>query len=701
MAYVASDVTESFIAECSELLGNVRKQVSHLKTEPGDEAALKDLLRDLHTIKGNARMLSFSSIEKLAHALEDIYKAVRDDKVKSTNRLLQLVYYVSDKIDECLSLIQKHGNDNTDIDLYLTYCDKLVLGEIIDIDAMAMEIKKNHDENVNPEDEDEEEDSDIANVQSIRIKLGRINEIIGSFDDLLTREFRLKHQLDALREAEERTGSTEISKIRKQFASDLEALETCIFNVQQQVFDLRMLPISMVLRPMEQTIEMESIRLEKNVQCCIPDTDIALDKVILEQLNDILMHLVRNALDHGLETPAERKAAGKSEQGTISITCKQETKHIELIVADDGRGIDFEKVRKKALALYPEKAEEIKELAEKELSAYLFMSGFSTKEKVTELSGRGVGLDVVRTNIERIKGKIRIESTAGQGTSFILTFPLSLATLQGLFVFSGNQKFMIPSQHVVDIVYKRNNEYINLQNQNYIPLNGQLVPIFTLSSLLGQESGEVQKYDADTILITEYLEQQVGIIVEEVQRYVSLVVKPLPKSFCNFTVLQGIVFDEHYAIVPILHVPDIITRLKSLRGYDIKKYEAKNKKRVYRVLVTDDSATTRQIEKSILENAGFLVDTAEDGIDGLEQMKKKQFDLIISDMEMPRMDGEVFLDNIRRQVNYQRTPVIIVSSVQDEAVHERFRAAGASAFIVKSDFKRGNLIATIKDLLNG
>lgn len=701
MAYVASDVTESFIAECSELLGNVRKQVSHLKTEPGDEAALKDLLRDLHTIKGNARMLSFSSIEKLAHALEDIYKAVRDDKVKSTNRLLQLVYYVSDKIDECLSLIQKHGNDNTDIDLYLTYCDKLVLGEIIDIDAMAMEIKKNHDENVNPEDEDEEEDSDIANVQSIRIKLGRINEIIGSFDDLLTREFRLKHQLDALREAEERTGSTEISKIRKQFASDLEALETCIFNVQQQVFDLRMLPISMVLRPMEQTIEMESIRLEKNVQCCIPDTDIALDKVILEQLNDILMHLVRNALDHGLETPAERKAAGKSEQGTISITCKQETKHIELIVADDGRGIDFEKVRKKALALYPEKAEEIKELAEKELSAYLFMSGFSTKDKVTELSGRGVGLDVVRTNIERIKGKIRIESTAGQGTSFILTFPLSLATLQGLFVFSGNQKFMIPSQHVVDIVYKRNNEYINLQNQNYIPLNGQLVPIFTLSSLLGQESGEVQKYDADTILITEYLEQQVGIIVEEVQRYVSLVVKPLPKSFCNFTVLQGIVFDEHYAIVPILHVPDIITRLKSLRGYDIKKYEAKNKKRVYRVLVTDDSATTRQIEKSILENAGFLVDTAEDGIDGLEQMKKKQFDLIISDMEMPRMDGEVFLDNIRRQVNYQRTPVIIVSSVQDEAVHERFRAAGASAFIVKSDFKRGNLIATIKDLLNG
>ncbi|MCQ2580264.1 MAG: response regulator, partial [Treponemataceae bacterium] len=697
MAYVASDVTESFIAECSELLGNVRKQVSHLKTEPGDEAALKDLLRDLHTIKGNARMLSFSSIEKLAHALEDIYKAVRDDKVKSTNRLLQLVYYVSDKIDECLSLIQKHGNDNTDIDLYLTYCDKLVLGEIIDIDAMAMEIKKNHDENVNPEDEDEEEDSDIANVQSIRIKLGRINEIIGSFDDLLTREFRLKHQLDALREAEERTGSTEISKIRKQFASDLEALETCIFNVQQQVFDLRMLPISMVLRPMEQTIEMESIRLEKNVQCCIPDTDIALDKVILEQLNDILMHLVRNALDHGLETPAERKAAGKSEQGTISITCKQETKHIELIVADDGRGIDFEKVRKKALALYPEKAEEIKELAEKELSAYLFMSGFSTKEKVTELSGRGVGLDVVRTNIERIKGKIRIESTAGQGTSFILTFPLSLATLQGLFVFSGNQKFMIPSQHVVDIVYKRNDEYINLQNQNYIPLNGQLVPMFAVSSLLGQESGEVQKYDADTILITEYLEQQVGIIVEEVQRYVSLVVKPLPKSFCNFTVLQGIVFDEHYAIVPILHVPDIITRLKSLRGYDIKKYEAKNKKRVYRVLVTDDSATTRQIEKSILENAGFLVDTAEDGIDGLEQMKKKQFDLIISDMEMPRMDGEVFLDNIRRQVNYQRTPVIIVSSVQDEAVHERFRAAGASAFIVKSDFKRGNLIATIKD----
>ena len=701
MAHVASDVTESFIAECSDLLANVRKQVSHLKSEPGDEAVLKELLRDLHTIKGNARMLNFSSIEKLSHALEDIYKAVRDEKIKSTNRLIQLVYYVSDKITECLSLIQKHGNDNTDIDLYLSYCDKLVLGEIIDIDAMAAEIKKSHDDSVNPEEDDEEEDSNIANVQSIRIKLGRINEIIGAFDDLLTREFRLKHQLDALREAEERTGTTEISKIRKQFASDLEALETCIFNVQQQVFDLRMLPISMVLRPLEQTIEMESMRLEKDIKCNIPETDIALDKVILEQLNDILMHLVRNALDHGIETPAERKAAGKPEQGNIFITCKQETKHIELVVADDGRGIDFEKVRKKALALYPEKADEINELGEKELSAYLFMSGFSTKEKVTELSGRGVGLDVVRANIERIKGKIRIESTTGKGTSFILTFPVSLATLQGLFVYSGNQKLMIPSQHIVDILYRKQQDYINLQNQNYVQLNGQLIPIFTLSSLLSQEVGESYKHDADTILIAEYLEQQIGIIVDEVQRYVSLVVKPLPKSFCNFTILQGIVFDEHYAIVPILHVPVIITKLKSLRGYDIKKYEAKNKKRVYRVLVTDDSATTRQIEKSILENAGFLVDTAKDGIDGLEQMKKKQFDLIISDVEMPRMDGAVFLDNIRRQENYRRTPVIMVSSIKDEAVWTQFETAGASAFIVKSDFERGNLIATIKELLNG
>jgi len=697
MAKISSDITESFVEETNELLEQSRHDVITLKNIQNDENTLAKLLRNLHTIKGNARMLGFLKIEKLSHALEDIYKSVKDGQVKNSDRLVKLVFAVADKIQACTSSIKNTGTDECDIEIYLQYCDKIAAGELIDTDAFVASLNRNEANDADGE-EDEEAKGSVGDIQSIRIKLSRVNEIITAFDTMITREFHLKHQLDELRKFEERTENHDLSKIRKQFESDIYALETSIFSVQEQVFDLRMLPISLVLRPLENTIAIESLNLGKKVHCIIPNSDIAVDKVILEELGDILMHLIRNALDHGIESPEERKACGKSEEGTITISCVRETKHIELKITDDGRGLDYDKIRSKALALYPERGEEIKNMADRELSQFLFQSGFSTKDKVTELSGRGVGLDVVWSNVEKIKGRIKIESELGKGTSFILYFPLSLSTLQGLFVYSNKDKYMIPSQHIVDIIYRKKSEYITLQNQSYLKLSDQLIPCFSLSSLFSDQRGALHQ-DADSILIAEYMEQRIGIIVDQVQQYVSLVVKPLPKSYRNFSILQGIVFDEHYDIVPILHVPDILKKFKSLRGYDIKKYEAATKKRTVRILAVDDSATTRNIERSILESADFNVDTAVDGIDALEKAKAKQYDLVMTDKDMPRMTGLVLLDNLRRMEQYKEVPVILVSADQSQKTHDEFTQLGASAIITKADFERSKLIGTIKELI--
>ena len=696
MAKISSDITESFVEETSELLEQSKKDVINLKNTQNDEMTLQNLLRNLHTIKGNARMLGFLTIEKLSHALEDIYKSVKDGQVKNSDRLVKLVFAVAEKIQDCVKSIRKKGSDENDIEIYLQYCDKLAAGELIDIDLLLSEINKKGKDSL--EDDDEEDGGNISDIQSIRIKISRVNEIITAFDTMITREFHLKHQLDELQKYEERTGNHELSKIRKQFESDIYALETSIFSVQEQVFDLRMLPISIVLKPLENTIALESMNLGKKVNCVIPSSDIAVDKVILEELSDILMHLIRNALDHGIESPEERKKAGKSEEGTITISCVRETKHIELKISDDGRGLDYDKIRNKALSLYPERGDEIRNMADRELSQFLFQSGFSTKEKVTQLSGRGVGLDVVWANVEKIKGRIKIESEAGKGTSFILSFPLSLSSLQGLFVYSNQDKYLIPSQHIVDIIYRKKSEYITLQNQSYLKLSDQLIPCFSLSSLFSDQKGVVYQ-DADSILIAEYMEQRIGIIVDQVQQYVSLVVKPLPAAFRNFSILQGIVFDEHYDIVPILHVPDILKKFKSLRGYDIKKYEAATKKRTIRILIVDDSETTRTIERSILESAGFSIDSAVDGIDALEKVKAKQYDLIMTDKDMPRMTGLVLLDNLRRMEQYANIPVVVVSADQSPKVIEEFKALGANAIISKADFERSKLIGTIKSLL--
>ena len=696
MPQVSNDITESYVSEVKELLESAQKDIISLKSNEDDSETLNRLLRNLHTIKGNSRMRGYTTVEKLAHAIEDIYKSVKDKKIKNTDRLIKLVFAVTEKIHGCVSCISRRGTDKQDIELYLQYCDKLAAGELIDVDAFIKEINKKN--GILMEEDDEDLDENISDIQSIRIKLSRVNEIISDFDTMITREFHLKSQLDELKKLEEKLGSRELAKIRKSFENDIYSLETSIFSVQEKAFDLRMLPISIVLRPLENTIALESMNLNKKVKCEIPDTDIALDKVILEELGDILMHIIRNALDHGIESPAERKKAKKSEEGTISITCVREARYIELKISDDGRGLDYDKIRSKAISLYPERTEEIKGMSDRELSQFLFQSGFSTKENVTALSGRGVGLDVVWSNVEKIKGRIKIESEAGKGTSFILHFPLSLSTLQGLFVYSNKEKYLIPAQHIVDIIYRKKSDYITLQNQNYIRFEDQLVPCFPLSTLFeDRKTGLAQ--DEEPILIAEYMEQRIGIIVEQVEQYVSLVVKPMPEGIRNCSILQGIVFDEHYDIVPILHVPDILQRFKSLRGYDIKKFEAATQKKNIRILIVDDSSTTREIERSILEGAGYVVEDAFDGLDGLEKAKAKYYDLILADQEMPRMTGLVLLDNLRRLDQYKETPVIVVSTDQSRQTIEEFQRLKAGAIIAKSEFKRGNLLEAIKELL--
>ena len=195
------------------------------------------------------------------------------------------------------------------------------------------------------------------------------------------------------------------------------------------------------------------------------------------------------------------------------------------------------------------------------------------------------------------------------------------------------------------------------------------------------------------------MEQRIGIVVEQVEQYVSLVVKPMPEGLRNCSILQGIVFDEHYDIVPILYVPEILQKFKALRGYDVKKYEAATQKKIARILIVDDSGTTREVERSILEGAGYVVDDAFDGLDGLEKAKARNYDLILADNEMPRMTGLVLLDNLRRLEQYKHTPVVVVTADKSRQTFEEFQRLKAGAIIGKGDFKRGKLLEAIQKLL--
>ena len=270
---------------------------------------------------------------------------------------------------------------------------------------------------------------------------------------------------------------------------------------------------------------------------------------------------------------------------------------------------------------------------------------------------------------------------------------------QGFFVFSNGRKYLIPSEFVDDVVTESPLNYEEKQNQKFLVYiqenesgserNREEIPIYSLGSLLPGTALH-ERSVTDSIIIVSYQSQKIGIIVDSIHKFVSLIQKPMPPVFEHFPILKGLAFDEKYDMIPILHIPEILKKFRAMRPYDVKKFESMVKKHVNRVLIVEDSETTRLIEHTILEGNGFLVEEAADGIEAMSKIKETQFDLILCDDEMPRMDGEIFLDNVRRMENYAKVPVIAVSNME---------IPKADVFIAKSDFKRDDLIQKIKEVI--
>lgn len=675
MEFSKESFIDGFLYETTENLNGINDCIIKLKNAPKEKSLLQELLRFIHTIKGTARMMGYDTIEETAHGIEDVFKGLLEEKYELTDNIVQLTFIASDIIKEQITHIKKEGTDAYDISKLLAVFSKASNGLFFSLEDLEKENKEFTNEVFEEQNE----------ITSIRIEISRINSLIQSFDSIIMKQFQLKKIME-----------DSLEHIPTQVQEELFSMENTILETQHKLLNLRMLPLDMILIPLKKQIEQEAIKSQKNVKFDIPQTLFLVDKVILEQLKDIFLHIIRNSIDHGIEPIIEREAEGKSPNGTISIHASHIANYIKIIISDDGRGIQYDTVRAKAMELYPAERENIENYSDTDLQQYLFRPGFSTKEKASMLSGRGVGLDVVSNAIETIKGKLRLTSTYGKGTSFELVIPLTLATQQGLFIKSGNMKFMIPSNYIYEILDAQAIAKTVIQEQTFLQLQNHLIPVYYLSSILNTTSTSTET----SIIVVEFLETHIGIIVDEVEQYETVIVNPLPEILKTMNSLQGIVFDDNYEIIPILNIPNIMQRLKALVAYDIKKYNTKNQKKTRTVLIIDDSTTTRQIEQAIFESSGYIVESATDGIDALEILKSKHVDAIVTDIKMPRMDGKMFLNNLRRMEQYNNIPVIIVSGVYDKDAQETFLNSGAQAYIVKSDFQRGNLIQAVKELLN-
>ncbi len=743
----------NYLDEVTEQLASIDASILALKDDPERDDALASLLRALHTIKGSSRMLKFKSMEALAHGLENVFKGIKEGRFGITRDIVRLVLLTGDAMRRATASITESQNDEVDTAPFLAVfervaaCEPYTLGTIASTEAAssvptaagsvpaASSVPSIASSVPIPASSDPVAGS-VPSIPSsvpaassvptpkrqsekqretIRIDLGRIDGIVRILNNLIIKQFQFRKEKEIVARLEGALGIAVADKagrgesvaealrlarqLRKKLDEDLELMERNTFELQEDILSLRMLPLELILGNMGKMVEETSAVLGKDIRLGMEGTELHLDKFILEGLHDPIVHIVRNSVDHGIEKPADRIAKGKDPVGKLTISCSSESGHIVIRIKDDGRGLDYAKIRQRAMELFPSQANEIADMPESGLNTYLFMSGFSTKDQISDLSGRGVGLDIVRHNIEGIKGKISLSSIPDKGTEFVLSLPLSLATVDGFFIMSAGEKFLFPAAFVREVITVKSSEVMNLLNRRGFVLRNLVVPLYPLSVILGKGDDDPFERDKLYVVVVEAFGEIMGIMVDSIVQYTTLIYKPVPVNLSGLKALQGIVFDENFDIITILFVPELMNRCKRVRNIDTRRRYSAGRRENKRILVVDDSQTTREIEKSILELEDYQVSTAVDGIDGLDRLREQRFHLIVTDISMPRMDGLTFVENLRKLEGYAQTPVIVVSSEDDEVHRKSFREAGATSFIVKSEFERENLLERVKALI--
>ncbi|MCR5699728.1 MAG: response regulator [Treponemataceae bacterium] len=697
-----SFLIESYVEENRGRVDSIFESVTKLKNNPDDEECLKVLLRDLHTLKGTSRMLGFNIIESVSHSVEDVFKAFRDKQITLNDDIFKIIYFTIEKFKLCIDKLEKEGSDDAFETIALTEAlSDISTGKNFSYDTFSQGSVPVDDV------------TSISQIKSMNVNIKSVDSIIGELNTIILRQFKCQYYMNKFQQIAKESNSVYMQNLLREMKSDVTKQKEDMFDLQNSLFNLRMLPLGMVLRSLKQNIEMEALNSGKKVNFNIPESDIAVDKNILESISESLLHIVRNSLSHGIETPEDRLAKGKNETGNISVKVTSQSSKIIIEVSDDGRGIDFEAVREKAMNKFPELASNIKKMDVNDLEQFLYYSGFSTKKQVDAISGRGVGLDVVKSNIDKVKGRISLHTELNKGTTFTLVFPISLATLQGLFIQLNSFKLFLPSNYVHEVQHIKPSSYVTKNNVLMVNLHDELVQVYDITEILGSirlfdsdqnlinERETYQANEIHSIVILEYLGQKIAIRVNKIFNTDTLISRPLPKIFEYQKVMQGIVFDENFSMIPIINIPKVIQMLMGTYLFSSVISAVSDEFSSANILVVDDSATTLLVEKQILEGAGFNVETAEDGVAALKKIKKKKYDFIITDLRMPNMDGFELVEKIREIEKYNKVPIFVISSLYESEAKDRVIKLGAQEYIMKIDFKRNELVKIIKKYKNG
>jgi two-component system, chemotaxis family, sensor histidine kinase and response regulator WspE len=731
-----------------------------LERNPSSRDKLQDLMRAAHSLKGAARIVGRQAAAQIAHAMEDCIVAVQKDALHLT--ALQ-VNVMLDGVDLLVRISQIPDSEfetwqlehQRDIEAFLASLS----GEAntIRTDTSSFEEMSSPAEGLNdirasaagqaPSDsqsqmqtEEATRLSPAASERTLRITADNLNRLLGLagealvasqwLDEFVADSLRVRRLQRALMQSYDRLGdSLMATQLQRRVAGPLRELHDHMARLQgslterlteleqfdrrfvnlssrlyQETLNCRMRPFAEGVRAFPRMIRDLAHSLGKTVRLDVAGDSTTVDRDILERLQAPLDHLLRNAVDHGIEMPSERHSLGKPEHGTVRLEARHSSGVLLITVRDDGRGIDPEAIRRAVIGKDLATTEMANKMSHAELFEFLLLPGFTLKESVSEISGRGVGLDVVQTMTKQVGGNVRVSATKGEGACFHLELPLTLSVIRTLLVEIGGEPYAFPLARI-DTVLKLPRENIHsLESRQYFSLGNQQIGLVAADQVLELDS---QPSPGDVcIVVLGQKTARYGLVVDRFLGEQELVVRTLDPRLGKVKNISAASLMPDGSPVLIVDVDDLLRQVDhvvsgrqfSHIGKDARQEGDKERKRV---LVVDDSVTVRELERKLLGSQGYSVDVAVDGMDGWNAVRTGNYDLVVTDVDMPRLDGIELVTLIRKDDRLKSLPVMIVSYKDREEDKQRGLEAGADYYLTKGSFHDQTLVRAVADLIGG
>jgi two-component system chemotaxis sensor kinase CheA len=593
------EIFDSFVIETKEILDKLDLDLVELENHPNDSDLLNQIFRAFHTIKGTSGFLGLNKMTKLTHRCEDILNKLRKGEAQINDEIMNGILLSYDGLKELLSIIETKLNEDYELDETIILLEKIIASMGLQkIEASASCIDVNNDihepvqeakleenlqtdfhkdgispiheieiksETIQPDANQTKNQTTKQQTQSIakkgdntiRVDVERLDDLVNIVSELVLGRNRL---MQVYADAAIQYEGTKLSKDLAETSRQIDLMTT---ELQLAVMKTRMIKIAKVFNKFPRLVRDMSKETGKDIELLISGEETELDKTLIEEINDPLVHLIRNSIDHGLETPEDRIKKGKPVKGTISLSAEHEGNNIIITIEDDGKGIDTEVIKEKAISKELISRERANDLTKQEVYNLLFLPGFSTAEKITNISGRGVGMDVVKTNVMKLRGIINIESVVDKGTKIIIKLPLTLAIIQGLLVNVSNETVIIPLNSVLEVVRVHQEQISTINKKEVIKLRDSVLPLINIDKLLykvdNQDDDRIWQY----VVVVGVAEKIFGIKVDSLLGQREVVIKSLGNYLGT---IEGIAGSTIMGDGRVLVILDLAAILNHLRG---------------------------------------------------------------------------------------------------------------------------------------